>query len=419
MTSICPEALRGDLLPHIPAGPAARLRAKGAAALFRRAVSGLPIRVEFPDGTVLGAGSDTELLPRMIIRDRAAFFARVGGQGLIGFGESYTAGEWTSPDLAAVLTVLARHIAHLIPAALQRFRSALLPSPPATELGDTANTRTNIEHHYDLSNDLFQLFLDDTMTYSSALFTDPDAASWELLADAQRRKIDRLLDAAGVRSGSRVLEIGTGWGELCIRAAMRGATVHSVTLSSRQLELARTRVAAAGFADAVRIELCDYRDVRGEYDAIVSVEMIEAVGYRYWPAYFECLDARLAPGGRVALQAITMPHDRMLASRNTYTWVQKYIFPGGLLPSTEAIERTARRTRLRVRDRHRFGEHYAHTLRLWRERFDSSTTEVAALGFDGTFRRLWQFYLAYSEAGFRSGYLDVQQIVLDRPEEQP
>ncbi|WP_308162904.1 class I SAM-dependent methyltransferase [Nocardia alni] len=419
MTSICPEALRGDLLPRIPTGPYARLRAKGAAALFRRAVHGLPLRVEFPDGDVLGAGSATELLPRMIIRDPVAFFARVGGQGLIGFGESYTAGEWTSPDPAAVLTVLAGHISQLIPAALQRFRSVLLPSAPAAELGDRANTRTNIEHHYDLSNDLFGLFLDETMTYSAALFADPEAASWDVLADAQRRKIDRLLDAAGVRSGSRVLEIGTGWGELCVRAAMRGAAVRSVTLSGRQLELARTRVAAAGFADSVRIELCDYRDVRGEYDAIVSVEMIEAVGYRYWPAYFECLDARLAPGGRVALQAITMPHDRMLASRNTYTWIQKYIFPGGLLPSTEAIERTARRTRLRVRGRHCFGEHYAHTLRLWRERFDNSATEVTALGFDGTFRRLWQFYLAYSEAGFRSGYLDVQQIVLDRPEEQP
>lgn len=417
MTSSCLDITGGDLLPPAPTGLRARCRAAGAEFLFRRAVSRLPLRVELPDGALLGAGADTEPLPRLIVRDPEAFFARIGSQGLIGFGESYTAGEWTAPDPTAVLTVLAQQVTRLIPGALQRFRSLLLPSPPAAD-GTAAGSRSNIEHHYDLSNELFQLFLDDTMTYSAALFEDPATASWQVLAEAQRRKIDRILDAAGVRAGTRVLEIGTGWGELCVRAAARGAIVHSVTLSTRQLELARLRVTAAGFADSVCIELRDYRDVRGQYDAIVSIEMIEAVGYRYWPVYFDCLEQRLAPHGRIALQAITMPHDRMLATRKTYTWIQKYIFPGGFLPSAEAIESTARRTRLRVRERRCFGAHYAETLRLWRERFDARTADVAALGFDGTFRRLWQFYLAYSEAGFRSGYLDVQQIVLDRPEEQ-
>nr|WP_245677076.1 cyclopropane-fatty-acyl-phospholipid synthase family protein [Nocardia acidivorans] len=399
----------------------ARLLAGGTAALFRRAVRRLPLRVELPDGTVLGAQADREPLPRMIIRDPAAFFARIGRYGLIGFGESYTAGEWTAPDPAAVLTVLATDLTRLIPAPLQRFR-ALLPAPPAGERGTAANARTNIEHHYDLSNELFQLFLDDTMTYSAALFEDAELerglVSWERLADAQRHKIDRLLDAAGVRSGSRVLEIGTGWGELSVRAAARGAIVHSVTLSARQLELARLRVAAAGFSDTVRIELRDYREIHGSYDAIVSVEMIEAVGYRYWPTYFQCLDRLLAPGGSIALQAITMPHRRMLATRGTYTWIQKYIFPGGFLPSAAAIEATAaRHTRLRVRHQYGFGTHYAETLRLWRERFDSRRAEVDALGFDAYFRRVWQFYLAYSEAGFRSRYLDVRHFVLDRPRE--
>ncbi|WUD62892.1 class I SAM-dependent methyltransferase [Nocardia sp. NBC_00511] len=406
------------MVPPPPAGLRARLLGDGAGWLFRRAVARLPLRVEFPDGTVLGCGARTQPLPRMIIRDRAALFTRVGSQGLIGFGESYTAGDWTSPDPAAVLTVLARELSRLVPPVLQRFRS-VLPMQPAEDLGSEANARTNIEHHYDLSNELFQLFLDETMTYSSALFENPATASWNTLAAAQRHKIDRLLDAAGVRAGSRVLEIGSGWGELCVRAAERGALVHSVTLSTRQLELARIRVAAAGFAEQVTLELCDYRDVRGEYDAIVSVEMIEAVGHRYWPTYFEVLDDRLAPGGRIALQAITMPHDRMVASRDTYTWIQKYIFPGGALPSTEAIETAAASAGLLVRERHCFGIHYAETLRLWRERFDGRAAEIASLGFDSTFRRLWQFYLAYSEAGFRSGYLDVQHIVLDRPEEQP
>lgn len=418
MTDFCLDTTTSFQLPPPPAGPLARLRADAAAALFRRAVTRLPLRVELPNGMVLGAHADTDPLPRMIIRDPAAFFARLGGQGLIGFGESYTAGDWTAPDPAAVLTVLASAMTRLIPAPLQRFRS-VLPRPPARSLGTEANARMNIEHHYDLSNELFQLFLDDTMTYSSALFGARDLAAgpvpWDHLADAQRAKIDRLLDAAGVGAGSRVLEIGTGWGELAVRAAARGATVHSVTLSARQLSLARLRVTAAGYADAVTIELCDYRDVQGSYDAIVSVEMIEAVGHAHWPTYFRCLDSVLAPGGRVALQAITMPHDRMLATRNTHTWIQKYIFPGGFLPSPEAIATTAaRHTSLRVREEFGFGAHYAETLRLWRERFDARGPEVGSLGFDARFRRIWQFYLAYSEAGFRSGYLDVRQIVLDR-----
>lgn len=422
MTSICLDTTHHDLVPPVPTGWIARVRARGAAALFRRAVAALPLRVEFPDGTILGRGARREPMPRMIVHDPVAFYTRLGQSGLIGFGESYTAGDWTTPDPATVLTVLAANLAKLIPPALQRFRAAVLPHRPSHELGTTENAKTNIEHHYDLSNDLFQQFLDQTMTYSSALFTDAQLATgrvrWGDFAAAQQRKIDRLLDAAGVGAGTRVLEIGTGWGELAIRAAERGATVRSVTLSQQQLELARERVAAAGHSEAVHIELCDYRDVQGQFDAIVSVEMIEAVGLEYWPVYFECLDRLLAPGGKVGVQAITMPHDRMLATRNTYTWIQKYIFPGGFLPSTQAIEAViGEHTSLRVRERFEFGAHYAETLRLWRERFDCHAAAVDALGFDAPFRRLWQFYLAYSEAGFRSGYLDVQQIVFDRPQE--
>jgi cyclopropane-fatty-acyl-phospholipid synthase len=174
-------------------------------------------------------------------------------------------------------------------------------------------------------------------------------------------------------------------------------------------------VAEAGLADQVSVELRDYREVDGEYDAICSVEMIEAVGDRYWDTYFARLDQLLAPGGRVALQAITMPHDRMMASRNTYTWIQKYIFPGGLIPSVTAIEDSLnRRTRLRVAKRHDFGAHYAQTLRIWRDRFNANRSEVASLGFDEVFARMWEFYLCYAEAGFRSGYLNVSQLTLER-----
>ncbi len=246
-----------------------------------------------------------------------------------------------------------------MPEPLQKLRALVVARHPEDERGVEENTRDNIARHYDLSNDMFATFLDATMTYSSALFVDPprDGAHHHLprhrrhrtgtrhpdacrpRAGAQRRKIDRLLDQAGVGDGTRVLEIGTGWGELCIRAAQRGATVRSVTLSSEQKALAEERIAAAGLSDRVTVDLLDYRAVDGEYDAVVSVEMIEAVGYEFWPTYFEKIDALLAPGGKVAIQAITMPHDRMLATRNTYTWVNKYIFPGGFLPSVEGDRR--------------------------------------------------------------------------------
>jgi cyclopropane-fatty-acyl-phospholipid synthase len=345
----------------------------------------------------------------MVVHRPEAMVRRVGRYGLIGFGESYMAGDWTSSDLAGVLTEFATRLAELIPPALQRFRPLAAVRHPRSHHNSRAQARRNIAEHYDLSNDLFAEFLDETMTYSSALFDTMPASPADLL-DAQRRKINRLLDTARVGPRSRVLEIGTGWGELSLRAAARGAHVHSITLSAEQQRLARHRVAAAGLSDRVDIELCDYRDVYGRYDAVLSVEMIEAVGYRFWPTYFQMLDRLVMPGGRVAIQAITMPHARMLATRNTYTWIQKYIFPGGMLPSTEAILGiTERHTRLRTVDMFSLRRHYAETLRLWRERFVERRDAVAALGFDDVFLRMWDLYLAYSEAGFSSGYLDVYQ----------
>jgi cyclopropane-fatty-acyl-phospholipid synthase len=243
----------------------------------------------------------------------------------------------------------------------------------------------------------------------------PPQAHAALLAGAQRRKIDRLLDLAKVGPSSNVLEIGTGWGELSIQAAARGATVRTITLSREQQALAIRRVAEAGLAGQVSVELRDYRDVDGQYDAILSVEMVEAVGERYWPAYFTALDRLLAPGGRIGLQTITMPHDRMLATRNTYTWILKYIFPGGLIPSVTSIEDSlARHTGLRVADRFDFGAHYAQTLRIWREQFTTRIPDVLDMGFDEVFCRMWFLYLSYSEAGFDASYLDVCQFLLER-----
>jgi cyclopropane-fatty-acyl-phospholipid synthase len=390
--------------------------------LFHAAVRHRDVVVELhePGGVVrVGRGG-----PPATIRRPEEFFDRLGRDGLIGFGEAYLTGAWESDDLVGFLTVLARDMGALIPPRLQRLRALAVRRVPRRHRNSRTGSRQNIAHHYDLSNDLFALFLDRTMTYSSALFESeligdaghavagpPPGATWDSLPDAQVRKIDRLLDAAGVGASTRVLEIGTGWGELAIRAARRGARVRTITLSEAQKELADRRVEAAGVRDRVSVDLCDYRDVEGSYDAVVSVEMIEAVGWQFWPAYFEKIDSLLVPGGRAAIQAITMPHDRMLASRGTHTWITKYIFPGGALPSVQAVEEVTRaRTSLRMVDRLDFGLHYAATLRLWDEAFRAAEDEVARLGFDETFRRMWHFYLAYCEAGFAAGYIDDNQL---------
>ncbi|MFP5315525.1 MAG: class I SAM-dependent methyltransferase [Actinomycetes bacterium] len=406
----------------VPSGPHNRIAAALAEKIFVAAVNRLPMRVTYGDGTVHGGiprRSEGSSVPEMRIHRPGDFFARLGDSGLIGLGESYMAKDWTAPDLTAVIEVFAQRAAHLVPVPLQKLRGLYLPKPPRRERNTTANTRSNISRHYDLSNELFALFLDNTMSYSSALFdgvgTDLLEVRWEDFAPAQQRKIDRLLDQADVGPGSRVLEIGTGWGELALRAARRGAEVVTVTLSSEQKRLAEQRIAEAGFTDQVRVELKDYRAVEGEFDAIVSVEMIEAVGYEYWGVYFQTIDRLLAPGGRVAIQAITMPHERMLATRRSYTWIHKYIFPGGFIPSVRAIEDiTDRYTSLRVRERLSMGDHYAQTLRLWEERFLARLDEVEALGFDEIFQRMWLFYLCYCRAGFQAGYLDVQQLIFDR-----
>jgi cyclopropane-fatty-acyl-phospholipid synthase len=406
--------------PDVAVLPAGGVRTRIAQRLFERIAERLKLRIVLPDGRNIGGGGPGD--PLMRLARPNAFYRRIGAGGLIGFGEAYLAEDWTAEDLPAVLTVFCRRMATLVPPPLQRMRDLAVRHRPHGDRGTVANAKLNISRHYDLSNDLFMLFLDETLTYSSALF-GPGDGSVEIaaratrgdLADAQRHKIDRLLDAVGVRSGSRVLEIGTGWGELALRAARRGASVRSITLSEEQRTLALARIADAGLSGRVSVELCDYRDVQGCYDAVVSVEMIEAVGFDFWSAYFATLDRVLAPGGRVGLQAITMPHDRMLASRDTYTWIQKYVFPGGLLPSVPSVEQAvAAHTSLTVVGRHRFGLHYAETLRLWRETFTERAEQVEMLGFDATFRRMWLFYLAYSEAGFRSRYLDVHQFILAR-----
>jgi cyclopropane-fatty-acyl-phospholipid synthase len=387
-----------------------------ARVVFEHAVRRVPVRVTYPDGRVLGAGSPAS--PELEVVRPAAFFARLGRDAKIGFGEAYMAGDWragSGTDLADLLTSFASRLTTLIPPALQRLRVFVDRRVPPDHENTLDGSRTNIAAHYDLSNDLFAAFLDPTMTYSSAWFDESEPVETATrLEEAQLRKIDGMLDLAGVRSGTRLLEIGTGWGTLAIRAAQRGAQVTTITLSQEQLELACERAGAAGVSDRVDVRLQDYREIDGEYDAIVSVEMIEAVGEAYWPTYFATLDRLLAPGGKVSIQTITMPHGRFLATRRSFSWIQKYIFPGGIIPSLQAVDDALTHTTLRVTRQRELREHYARTLHLWRERFLGQWPRIHAQGFDETFRRMWEFYLAYSEAGFRSGYLGVSQLQITR-----
>jgi len=392
-------------VPHHP------VRAFVAERLFRRIVAGLPLRVTFPDGATIGGGGRSA--PTMIITSPDGLFNRLGEDVHIGFGEAYMVGDWApteGTDLADLLSVFAARASRLVPPWMQRFRFTVQSDHPSSERNTRSGSKANIHRHYDLSNDLFTEFLDETMTYSAAWFETGDD-----LAAAQHRKIDGVLDYAHVGEGSTVLDIGCGWGALAIRAAQRGARVTGLTLSAEQKGLAEERIAEAGVADRVDILLQDYRDVSEQFDAVVSVEMIEAVGEDFLPEYFATIDRVLRPGGKAGLQAITMPHDRMVATRHSYSWINKYIFPGGFLPSLRLIDEVlAEHTSLAVFERRNLRQHYVETLQRWRLRFLERWDEISGLGFDDTFRQMWSFWLAYSEAGFRASYLGVSQLQLAR-----
>jgi cyclopropane-fatty-acyl-phospholipid synthase len=409
--------------PGLAAPRSNPVRRAGALAAIRIIAKDLPASIVI-DNRRYGLGG-----PAMRVHRTGPFLDRLGQDAGSGFGEAYLAGDWDpepGTDLADLLVPFAERFSneenrHLLPKWAQSLRWLVTKSQPGDQENDRAGARENISRHYDLSNAMFSEFLDPTLTYSAAYFgtADPLAdlgtASYDELTPAQLHKLDAILDAAGVRSGSRVLDIGCGWASLAIRAAQRGAWVTAITIASQQALLAQRRVADAGVSDRVQIALRDYRDQIGEFDAVLSVEMIEAVGEKYWPVYFDAIERRLAPDGVAVVQAIVMPHERMLATRNTFTWVQKYIFPGGLIPSVKVIKDvTNQHTGLHAQVLRSLGPDYARTLRIWRNRFIQQWPNIAALGFDETFCRMWEFYLAYSEAGFRSGYLDDVQLLLTR-----
>ena len=389
-----------------------------------RAVFGLLARlrhgrldVQLPDGSSASFGSlhepgDTRAAIRL--RDWSVCGAALKS-GDIGFAESYIDGAWTTPDLAALLRLFIANrddiesvvYGHWWGSLLYRLRHAL-------NRNSRAGSRKNIHAHYDLGNAFYRLWLDESMSYSSAWF---DGDFTLPLADAQAAKVRRALDETGVADGSRVLEIGCGWGGLAeIAARERGAWVTGVTLSSEQLAYGEQRLAGAGLADRAVLRFQDYRDIAdGPFDAIVSIEMFEAVGRAYWGDYFASIARLLKPGGRACIQSITIRDDLFERYLRSTDFIQQYIFPGGLLPSVSAFEAEARRAGLQVERRLAFGADYAETLRRWRERFLAEENAVRQLGFDTRFLRIWEFYLAYCEAAFGTGNTDVVQFTLRRP----
>jgi cyclopropane-fatty-acyl-phospholipid synthase len=371
------------------------------------------LAVVLPDGSrrVYGDPSSAQSGELRVHDWTAAVRMLLGGE--IGAGEAYMDGLWSSPDLPALLRVAAlNRDALALPRgwwrAPLRLRRAIAHR---ARRNTVTGSRRNIEAHYDLGNDLYRLFLDETMTYSSAVFASPDQS----LADAQRNKYAVIAARAGLRGGEHVLEIGSGWGGFALYAAGElGCRVTTITVSPAQHALATDRVAAAGLADKVSVELRDYREIEGTYDAVVSIEMLEAVGAEYYTTFFAACDRALRPGGKLSLQVITLPDAAYEPQRRGANWIQTYIFPGGLLPSLAAIERSLHGTSLLVREVDDIAASYVRTLQAWRAAFFAHLDEVRALGFDDRFIRMWDFYLSISEAGFATGITQDHQIVLEK-----
>jgi cyclopropane-fatty-acyl-phospholipid synthase len=371
------------------------------------------LTIALPDGSRQTFGErDGEPVAEIQVRDIGAVWQILLG-GETGAGEAYVDGRWTSPDLAALLRLAALNREAL--ALSSGWLRAPLQVPRTIAHRARRNTKTqsrrNIAAHYDLGNEFYRLFLDETLTYSSAVFASPEQS----LADAQRNKYRIMAERAGLAPGMHVLEIGTGWGGFALHAAGEvGCRVTTITISAEQHRLATERVRRAGLNDRVDVRLLDYRDVSGTYDAIVSIEMLEAVGAEYFATFFEACDRALAPGGRMSVQSICLPDVAYEPQRRGANWIQQYIFPGGLVPSLAVIERALHGTRLLLTGTQDIAADYARTLAVWRSTFLRRLDEVRALGFDERFIRMWEYYLALSEAGFATGLVQDQQIVLEK-----
>ena len=373
-------------------------------------------RLDFvlPDGRRFRVEGAAPGLAAEIHIHNADLFARLIREGDLGFCDAYLDGWWTTPDLQAFLDLVQRPANNPVQDSYPGM--SLLRAYEKLRFWLQSNSKRqakkNIQYHYDLGNDFYRLWLDETMTYSSAIFENPQ----ESLETAQRRKYASMVDQIGVRAGDHVLEIGCGWGGFAEYAAKeRGLRVTGLTISKAQHDYAVQRIARAGLSDRVQIKLQDYRDERGTYDGIASIEMFEAVGERYWPVYFETVRDRLKPGRNATLQIITIADERWQIYRRGVDFIQKYIFPGGMLPAPSVLRAEVEKAGLHVKGSIEFGESYSLTLRRWHETFSERWTEVRRLGFDERFKRMWDFYLASCAGAFQGGNCDVTQITVTRP----
>ena len=388
------------------------MRAKNLIALLSRGIRAGSLDLTLPSGEhhmIAGPQSG----PNAVVEvNRWRTLRRLAFGGGVGFAEAYMDGDWDSPDLAPVIEL----------AALNRglADSGTRPSTTAQIFhwlrhSLRANThkgsRKNISFHYDLGNQFYESWLDSTMTYSSASYTGPNQS----LDEAQRNKYRQLLDRLEVSAGQHVLEIGCGWGGFAILAAQeRDVHVTGITLSQEQHDFAARRVQQAGLGERIKIEIRDYRDVAKTYDHVASIEMFEAVGERYWPVFFAKIFESLKSGGCAALQVITIDDRHFESYRRTADFIQTYVFPGGMLPSPGILKREVEAAGLTWQSDAGFGGDYVKTLRAWSERFEEKWSEIEPLGFDERFRRMWRFYLAYCEGGFRSAAIDVKQLALTK-----
>ncbi len=363
--------------------------------------------MHLPDGTCRTFGAaDAERQVALHVKDWR-FFRRILLDGDIGFAEAYMDGDCDSPDLPKLVALLAENQQALggmaRPNPLQNLALKFLHR---RRDNSREGSKRNIRAHYDLGNSFYRLWLDPTMSYSSALYGGQSDKSLEA---AQTAKYDRILAQIGAKQGDSILEIGCGWGGFAETAARRGMRVTAVTISKEQLEFARERLERAGLADRVDLQFRDYRDIEGSYDHIVSIEMIEAVGERYWPDYFAVLKRHVAPGGSALVQAIVIADEFFETYRRRPDFIQTYIFPGGMLLSPQRLGDQCRKAGLKIAELYSFGLDYAHTLETWLGRFDQVADQVANLGFDERFRRMWRYYLAYCAAGFSTRRTDVLQ----------
>ena len=367
------------------------------------------LKLECPDGKLLKFGNEDPAVT-LSLSSWEPFLAAIRS-GDIGFAESYLQGEWQTDNLAKLIELFI-HNRNALESAIYGswWGSLLYRIKHLFNRNSRAGSRRNIHAHYDIGNSFYTLWLDPSMTYSSALFAHPEFT----LQQAQYAKYERIFSDINGGADSRILEIGCGWGGFAELAAKKGARITGLTLSTEQLDFAQKRLNDAGVSERTELRLQDYRDTDGEYDGIASIEMFEAVGEEYWDSYFACIAKNLKTGGRACIQTITIADDLFERYRKGTDFIQQYIFPGGMLPSPSIFRAHAQRHGLSVVNELAFGLDYARTLRLWDHAFEEALPAVQAQGFDERFIRTWKFYLAYCEAGFRAGSIDLFQFTLQK-----